>query len=211
MTFLSKAFTLHTGSTMAPTLTIHFNPAGGPVSAKPSAGQAAPGSYGLLLLEHDGLTMVSPSPWSARFDGASTNTHQLPGSARDNDGRILDLVASVGLMDATRAYAVHLSVLQDGIVLGTVSDAGTDSTNNLTHESELLVVLSGVASVVPMNASLRSLIVKPTAETRAPSRTSRVQDAMNDARAHVLDSTESTNSEPIQPKSTRGAKKRGNR
>ena len=135
---------------MPPTQTIHFDPAGGPLSARPSAGQAAPGSYGLMLVEHDGLTVVPPSPFNARF-GDAGNTHQLPGSARDNDGRILDLVASVGLMDATRAYAVHLTVLQDGAVLGTASDTGTDEGDGPTHESELLVALSGIPPIMAIN------------------------------------------------------------
>jgi hypothetical protein len=173
---------------MPPTQTIHFALDGGPISVIPSAGQGAPGSYGLLVVEHDGLTLVPPSPWNARFSAPATDMRGLPGTAQQNDGRILDLVASVGLMDATRAYAVHLTVVQDGKVLATASDTGQDTGTGPTHESELLVVLSGAAPVMALNASLRSLIATSGAKSaakRVPSRASRIAAARKDTRAQV--------------------------
>lgn len=173
---------------MPPTQTIHFNPAGGPLLATPSAGQGAAGSYGLIVFEHDGFTVVPPSPFTARFTTPAANTHLLPGTAQQNDGRILDLVASVGLMDATRAFAVHLTVTQDGNVLGTASDTGQDTGTGPTHESQVLVVLSGAAPVTALNASLRSLLAKSGAKAaakRAPSRASRLASVRKDARAQT--------------------------
>lgn len=168
----SASTSTRTDMPMSPTQTIHFDPAGGALSVLPSAGQAAAGSYGLLLLEHDGVTIVAPSPFKAQFGSATTNTHKLPGDAKQNDGRILDLVASVGLMDATRAYAVHLTVMQGGKALGTVSDTGQDTGSGKTHESELFVALSAVGPVMALARSGSANRTMRNSES-APSRASR--------------------------------------
>ena len=194
-----------------PEQTFHFNPAGGPLSARPSAGQAAKGSYGLLLVEHDGITLVKPSPWKADFNGAASNTHQLPESASDSDGRILDLVYSVGLMDATRAYAVHLTVLQDGSALGTASDVGTDAGTGPTHPGKILVVLSAAPALTGMNASVRSLLksAKPKGKKRAPSSASRRNAVKLAAHAQLGGTARNTNRSGKPPR--RGTTKGGGR
>jgi hypothetical protein len=155
---------------MPPTQTIQFDPAGGALRARASAGQAAPGAYSLLLFEPDGLTLVPPSPFDADFGGESANTHALPGSAARNDGRILDLVYSVALMDATRAYAVHLTLLQDGGELGTASDTGTDTGTEETHKGQLLVKLSASPTPLPATPGAAKSAAKSAATRGAAKR-----------------------------------------
>ena len=128
-----------------PSKTIEFDPAGGPLAASASAGEAAEGSYGLLLFAPDGLTevpMPQPPAPSGHFSDPAANTHRLPGSAASNDGRTLIMSYSVGLMDATRAFAVHVAVLQNGSALDTVDDVGVEPGSEDTHDGQFVVRLA---------------------------------------------------------------------
>jgi hypothetical protein len=152
-----------------PNQTIHFDPAGGALSVRVESGFAQPGSYALLVLEHDESTIVQQ--FRANFGSAAQNTHRIPGSAGENDGRVLDLIASVGLLPPTNAFAVHLTVVQNGSDLATVSDTGTGS--GLTHVSQLVAALSGAPAVMAVNRSLGAVVVAARRGRRAPSRAAR--------------------------------------
>jgi hypothetical protein len=142
------------------TETIHFDPIAGPLSVSMLAAYGSPGHYSLMLLEHDGFTIVKD--WgNLRFSSPASNTHALPGGAAANDGRLLNALTSVGIVDPSDAYAVIMTVLQDGKKLGSLSDAGTSASD--TQESELLGTLSREAAVMGMNASAVRLIAAANA------------------------------------------------
>ena len=135
---------------MPPTITVHFTPTGAPLSALIRCAFANPGSYGLTLLGPGATTVVQQ--WKADFETIAQNTHVL-GAASEQNGRVLDVIASVGLLDPAKVYAVFLTVIQDGKELGTVSETGTGT--GVTKLVELIVMLSGataVASVAPILA-----------------------------------------------------------
>jgi hypothetical protein len=165
---------------------IRFDPEGGSLTAVPSVGHGAAGSYSLTLFESNGLTVVKPSPFKARFGGS--NKHGLPGSAEGHDGRVLVLLASVGLMDATRAFAVHLSVVQDGQTAGTVSDVGQDTGTGPTHESKIIAVLTGEAPPPAMMAAPRKPAARRAAK-RATSETSQLRALRQDTLLQLSDAT----------------------
>ena len=149
---------------MAPTLTVHYTPTGGSLSALVRCGFANPGSYGLTLLGPGATTMVQQ--WKADFGTVALNTHVL-GAASDQNGRVLDVIASVGLLDPTKSYSVFLTVIQDEKELGTVSETGTGT--GLTKLVELIVMLSGATAV----ASIAPTLV-PTAVSRGLDRVAKL-------------------------------------
>jgi ABC-type phosphonate transport system ATPase subunit len=117
--------------------TLHVDADGGPLSVLMTAGHAAPGHYTLTLLAPDAFTVVEDFG-IVKFGSAAGNTHALPGSAADNDRRILQAVTSVGIVDQNRDYAVFMDVLQGGNKVGTISDHGPDASGTSdTVESEL--------------------------------------------------------------------------
>ena len=176
--------------------TVHFVPTGGSLSVRVASGFAEPGSYSLDVLEQDETTVATQ--FRANFGSAAQNTHQIPGTAAQSDGRVLDLVASVGLLDATGAFAVHLTVLQDGTQLGTASDVGTAT--GLTHTSELIVALSGVAAVAETRGALPTPSLAVAADERISSRAERQAEVDRAAQAAVRESRA--------PRGKRGSKKR---
>jgi hypothetical protein len=129
------------------TKTVIFEPAGGPISVQLLAPPALPGHYSLTLLEPDRFTIVKD--WgNLAFGSLAANTHELPGSATDQNGRILQALTSVGIVDADGSWAVSMTVMQDGLtLLESVADAGT--TTELTAESELNGILSAAAAAQP--------------------------------------------------------------
>lgn len=165
---------------------IRFDPEGGSLTAVPSVGHGAPGSYSLTLFEADGLTVVKPSPFKDRFSGS--NRHSLPGSAEGNDGRVLVLLASVGLMDPTRAFAIHISVVQDGQTAGTVSDVGQDTGSGPTHESKIIAVLTGEGPLSAPTAVPRKPGARRAAK-RATSDSSQLRKLRQDTLLQIPDAT----------------------
>jgi len=137
---------------MAPTITVHFRPGGGPLSALLRSGFANPGSYGLTLLEPGAKTIVQQ--WTTDFGTTAQNTHVL-GAAPSQHGRVVDVIASIGLLDASKSYSLFLTVMQDGKELGTVSDS--DKGTGLTKLVELIIMLSAapVAAATASAAAVR--------------------------------------------------------
>jgi hypothetical protein len=73
-------------------------------------------------------------------------------------------------MDPTRAFAIHLSVVQDGQAVGTVSDVGQDTGTGPTHESKVIAVLtaeepSPAMMAAPRKPGARRATKRATAET----------------------------------------------
>lgn len=153
-----------------PTITVHFDPAAGPLTARVTCGQANTGSYGLTLLGPGAMSIVQQ--WKADFGSPAQNTHTL-GPASQQSGRVLDLIASVGFLDPSKAYAVFLTVSQDGKELGTVSDAGNGS--GLTKLVELIVMLSGVSADASIGAGLGLAVTRGATRRgrKVPSRAAR--------------------------------------
>ncbi|HEY4302913.1 MAG TPA: hypothetical protein VGM82_00490 [Gemmatimonadaceae bacterium] len=148
------------------TQTIHADKAGGPLSVVMTAGNAAPGHYTLTLLEHDGFTVVKDYG-IVKFDSAKANTHALPGTAAECDGRFLQAVTSVGIVDANRDFAVFMDVMQDAQKIGSASDHGPDTNGTSdTVESELDGALS-TTPALPLTASASTLLVPSDLDTMA--------------------------------------------
>ncbi|MEO5818351.1 MAG: hypothetical protein ABIT20_23980 [Gemmatimonadaceae bacterium] len=120
--------------------TIMFNPLGGVLSTRSEAGQGTSGSYRLMIFERDGFTIVPPSPIGGQFKAGATNVDPLPGTAMHNDGRFIQMLASVGVFEPERAYALHLAIVQDGHDLDHEDDTGTDEGGGPTHESDKIIV-----------------------------------------------------------------------
>ncbi len=146
--------------------TIHVDRAGGPLSVLMTAGNAARGHYLLALLEHDAFTVVKDFG-IVKFGSQAANTHALPGTAAENDGRFLQAVTSVGIVDQNRDFAVFMDVLQDGERVATISDHGpdTDGTSD-TVESELDAAISAVLAT-NLNASASKLIAPTAAKVKS--------------------------------------------
>jgi hypothetical protein len=178
--------------------TVHFDPDAGPLSAQIRIGQAHAGSSGLLLIEHDLTTIVAT--WRDTFP-PDPAAYRLPGPAADHDGRVLDLVAGVGPIDTSGAYAVHLSVTQDGVTLGTASDVGT--TTDKTKAAEVAILLSGTPPI-RLNRSVERLLgsAKASGKRGVPKRSQRTSELLQETR--TLLAKESS------PK-RKGAKKKGGR
>src|SRR5687767_11012983 len=98
-----------------------FSSAGGPLSVRLENGHANSGQYDLTLLTPDGLGVVHQWP---RTDFSSPSTHVLPGDAASQEGRAVDAVAAIGLLDPSKAFAVTMTAFQDGGVIGSVRDSG---------------------------------------------------------------------------------------
>ncbi len=144
--------------------TVHFDPAGGPLSARLRCDFANAGSFGLLLLEHDRVTIVEE--FRDDFSSPPQNTHQLPGAAADQDGRVLDFVATVGILDASGAFAVAMTIVQDGRELATAATDPKTSTSQ-TENCELAVALSATPALAMMSRSVeRLLAARPTQKTK---------------------------------------------
>ncbi|MEO7363116.1 MAG: hypothetical protein ABI120_22475 [Gemmatimonadaceae bacterium] len=183
---------------MPPTITAHFKQTGGPLLVMVRCGFANPGSYGLTLLGPGATTIVQQL--QADFGTVAQNTHEL-GAASKQNGRVIDVIAAVGLLDPAKAYSVFLTVIQDDQELGTISEIGTGT--GLTKLVELIVMLSGAAAVVTVAPTLA-----PTAESRgvneiAPRTTRRadvkggagttIEDAKDAAKAPVVDAQKKKN------------------
>jgi hypothetical protein len=126
------------------TKTVIFAPEGGPLSVQLLAPPALPGHYSLTLLDPDRFTIIKD--WgNLAFGSAAANTHELPGSAADQNGRILQALTSVGIVDADGSWAVSMTIVQDGLPLvESVADSGT--TTELTAEAELNGIFSATAA-----------------------------------------------------------------
>jgi len=124
------------------------------LSALVRCGFANPGSYGLTLLGTGATTIVHQ--WKADFGSIAQNTHVL-GAASEQNGRVLDVIASVGLLDPAKSYSVFLTVVQDGKELGTASETGTGT--GLTKLVELIVMLSGATAVASVAPTLAPTVV----------------------------------------------------
>jgi hypothetical protein len=120
--------------------TIMFNPLGGPLSARSEAGHGTSGSYRLMIFERDGFTIVPPSPIGGQFKVGVTNVDALPGTPSQNDGRFIQMLASVGVFEPERAYALHLTITQDGQDLDHEDDVGVDEGDEATHETDKIIV-----------------------------------------------------------------------
>jgi hypothetical protein len=172
------------------TQTLHFDPAGATLSVRMTAGQAAAGHYTLTLLEHDGFTVVKDFG-IVKFGSPGSNTHALPSPASANDGRILQAVTSVGIMDSGRNYAVFLDLMQSGKKIGTVSDHGPDTGGTSdTVESELDAVLSRAPAVMALNASATSLLAPGARDIKtARSRKTKARTALRSRTRRLLKSS----------------------
>lgn len=117
------------------TKTVIFAPTGGPLTVQLLAPPALPGHYSLTLLAPDRFTIVKD--WgNLAFGSTAANTHELPGSAAEQQGRLLQALTSVGIVDADGSWAVSMTVMQDDLPLAeSIVDSGT--TTELTAESEL--------------------------------------------------------------------------
>jgi hypothetical protein len=120
--------------------TIMFNPLGGALTARSEAGEGASGSYRLMIFERDGFTIVPPSPIKGQFKVGGDTDDPLDGPATDYDGRFIQMLASVGVFEPERAYALHLTITQDGNDLDHEDDVGTDEGDGQTHESDKIIV-----------------------------------------------------------------------
>lgn len=122
------------------TQTIPFDPAGGSLSVVMLAVPASPGHYSLMLLERDRSTLVKD--WgNLAFSTPAENTHELPGGASVQDGRLLLAQTSIGVVDPSGACAPVMTVMQDGRTLGSLTDSAAASGD--TKESQLVATLSG--------------------------------------------------------------------
>ncbi len=120
--------------------TITFDPKGGALIARPEAGEATSGSYRLMIFERNGFTIVPPSPIKGQFKVGATNIASIPGTAAQNDGRFVQMLASVGVFEPERRYALRLTIMQDGRDLDHEDDVDVDLGDGPTHESDKIIV-----------------------------------------------------------------------
>ncbi|MEO8621848.1 MAG: hypothetical protein ABI625_12335 [bacterium] len=117
------------------TTNVAFDPAGKPLTVRLAATPALPGHYSLKLLDADRFTVIKDYG-NVAFSTPAANTHDLPGTAADQVGRILHAVTSVGIVDRDGSFNVSMTVLQRGLPLPVAAvDSGTRT--QPTAESEL--------------------------------------------------------------------------
>jgi hypothetical protein len=132
---------------------VKINPTGGPLSFRMRNGHANPGSYGVVLVD-SGFTEILHRLPKRDFGSAVDDTYVLPDDARQCVGRALVAVTTIGLRDDA-AFAVSLTVMQDGSELGTVADSGEweDRTKSSQLVAKLIVSDSEPGSVAAASSS----------------------------------------------------------
>lgn len=117
--------------------TATFNPAGGPLSATITSGQAQPGSYELLLWEANSNKILMDE--RGNFLNADDDTFELPQPNSANDGRIVECIATAVITPPITNYALRLSIQQDGVEIG--FDVSADKAKTPTVTADLFVQL----------------------------------------------------------------------
>lgn len=110
--------------------TVSFNLNGGPLKAEVASDFAQPGSYTLLLWEAEQNLLVGWPPDgeqkpSGNFINTDDDRYDLPGPVDENDGRLLECLATIVVTPPLNDYAVSVKILQDGHVLGGDTKSGT--------------------------------------------------------------------------------------
>jgi hypothetical protein len=131
-----------TGTTPAdpPETPIQFDPNGGQLMVTLTCGQAQMGTYTLRLWTPDGMTELKKARGS--FFDEEEDVYPLPLPTADNDRRLLQCRARVWLIQGNRNYSVFMTVSQDGVKLGEVSEE--DDTDEVTVVVDLRARLIGV-------------------------------------------------------------------
>ena len=115
-----------------------FSLNGGPLSVVIENGHANQGQYDLTLLENNEIGLAHQFP-RVEFKTPADNTHILPGTITKHDGRVLDCVAAIGVLDPSKAYAVTMTLHQDGAEIGRVE--ARDTATGVAHTVELILEL----------------------------------------------------------------------
>lgn len=103
--------------------TVPFDPDGGPLHVEVASGYAQPGSYTLLLWESGQNALVGWPPDGAtrpagNFINDDDDRYRLPGAAAENDGRLVECIATIIVTPPLNSYDVSVTVYQDGRRLG---------------------------------------------------------------------------------------------
>ena len=117
-----------------------FSPNGGPLSVVVENGHANQGQYDLTLLENNEIDVAHRFP-RAEFKTPADNTHVLPGPNSKHKNRVLDCVAAIGVLDPGKAFAVTMTLRQDGAEVGRVE--AKDTASGVAHTVELILELHG--------------------------------------------------------------------
>jgi hypothetical protein len=114
-----------------------FDPAGGPLSATITSGQAQPGSYELLLWEANVNKVLMDE--RGNFLNSDDDTYELPLPNTQNHGRIVECIATAVITPPITNYALRLSIQQDGVEIGL--DEAADKATVPTVTADLFVQL----------------------------------------------------------------------
>lgn len=91
---------------------IKFKRTGGPVIAEITCGYAQPGSYTLLLWEANENKIVMEK--RGNFINPDDDAYALPTPNSENDGRIIECIATVVIIPGIKKYNVELKLYQGG-------------------------------------------------------------------------------------------------
>ncbi|MGH7678522.1 MAG: hypothetical protein ACRENU_08665 [Gemmatimonadaceae bacterium] len=111
---------------------------GGPLSVVVENHHFNQALYDLTLLERNEVDLAHRFPRSA-LRRPGDNTHPLPGAPAKHNGRVLDCVVALGVLDPSKAFAVFMKVHQDGREIGRVAATGTAT--DVSHTVELILEL----------------------------------------------------------------------
>jgi hypothetical protein len=122
-----------------PATPIPFDSDGGEVIVTLTCGQAQMGTYTLRLWTPDGKTVLNKGRGS--FFDEEEDVYPLPKPTADNDRRLLQCRARVWLIQGNPHYGVFMTVTQDGLRIGEVSEEG--ETDEVTVIVDLRARLMG--------------------------------------------------------------------
>jgi hypothetical protein len=114
-----------------------FNPAGGPIIAEVTSGQAQPGSYTLRVWEAHANTLVLKE--RGNFINSDDDAYKLPLPNTRNHERIVESIATAVITPPIKDYALRLSIQQDGKEIGFEESVGKASSATVT--ADLFVML----------------------------------------------------------------------
>ena len=107
-----------------------FRKDGGPIVAEVKCGYAQAGAYNLLLWEADINKVVMRQ--EGNFINPDDDSYQLPTPNEDNDGRIVDCLATINLTPPIKDYQVDLKIYQDDKELGVDRASGQSDATTVT-------------------------------------------------------------------------------
>jgi hypothetical protein len=114
-----------------------FDPAGGPLSATITSGQAQPGSYSLLLWEaHANQVLLEER---GNFINSDDDSFKLPLPNGRNDHRIVECIATAVITPPIKDFALRLSISQNDKEIGVDQLIGKSTAPTVTADLFILL------------------------------------------------------------------------